>query len=194
MIDDDPLIEDALAAWAPAIGSARAAYRGHVYRVFNFSRRLLGSAHVDRELALASVFHDLGIWSDRTFDYLAPSLARARDHLTQRELGVSGATVAHAIDNHHVLRRIRGGPSADVSEAFRRADLVDLTRGFVPFGLDRGFVRDVLRAFPNQGFHRFLLRTAVAWTFSHPLRPVPVLRLGERTLASAGALREPESQ
>jgi hypothetical protein len=180
IVETDTLIEDALAAWEEAIGRSRAAYRGHIYRVFNFSRHLLGTDRADRELAHASAFHDIGIWTDRTFDYLAPSAARARDHLAQRELGVSDAVVAHAIDNHHALRRIRGGPSPDVSDAFRRADLVDLTRGLVPFGLDRGFVRDVLRTFPNQGFHRFLLRTAISWTFSHPLRPLPMLRLEER--------------
>jgi hypothetical protein len=180
IVENDALIEDAFAAWDQAVGRSRAAYRGHVYRVFNFSRRLLGTARADRELAVASAFHDIGIWTDGTFDYLEPSAARARDYLAQRVLGVSNAAVAHAIDNHHALRRIRGGPSPDVSEAFRRADFVDLTRGLVPFGLDRGFVRDVLRAFPNRGFHRFLVRTAVAWATSHPLRPLPMLRLMER--------------
>jgi len=171
------LIEDVLAAWAPALGSAHAAYRGHVYRVYHFSRRFLGTLRAERELALASAFHDLGIWSDRTFDYLAPSAGRARDHLAERGLDVSEAAVVHAIDNHHVLRRIRGGGSADVSEAFRRADLVDLSGGFLRLGLDRGFVRDVLSAFPNAGFHRALLRTAAAWVLAHPLRPLPMLRL-----------------
>ncbi len=31
--------------------------------------------------AVAAVFHDLGIWTNGTFDYLAPSIALARDYL-----------------------------------------------------------------------------------------------------------------
>jgi HD superfamily phosphodiesterase len=30
------------------------------------------------KIAAAAVFHDLGIWTDRTFDYIAPSIALAR--------------------------------------------------------------------------------------------------------------------
>jgi hypothetical protein len=177
VIDDDALIEDALAAWAPAIGSAHAAYRGHVYRVFNFSRRLVGSARAERELAVVSAFHDLGIWSDRTFDYLAPSAARAREHLAERGLDISAAAVSDAIDNHHTLRKLRRGASRDVSEAFRRADLVDLSLGWLRCGLERGFVREVRQAFPNHGFHRLLVKTALSWAVAHPLRPLPMLRL-----------------
>jgi hypothetical protein len=173
IVEREALLDEALAAWAPALGSAHAAYRGHVYRVYNFSRRLLGTARADRELAVTSAFHDLGIWTDRTFDYLAPSAERAREHLAARGLDVSPTVVADAIANHHVLRSLRGG---GVSEALRRADLVDLSLGWFRLGLDRGFVRDVRSAFPNQGFHRILLRTAAAWAFTHPLRPLPMLR------------------
>ncbi len=42
VIDDDSLIDDALAAWAPAIGSARAAYRGRLPRL----QRALGFAAI----------------------------------------------------------------------------------------------------------------------------------------------------
>src|SRR5262245_52978882 len=125
------LLDDALDEWAPALGSARLAYRGHAYRVYNFARRILGSERRDEELAIASAFHDIGIWSDGTFDYLAPSAARARDYMRDHNPELPFEVVTDAIENHHVLRRVRSGPHADVVEAFRLADLVDVSRGIL---------------------------------------------------------------
>ena len=34
------------------------------------------------KIAVAAVFHDLGIWTNHTFDYIAPSVALAREHLS----------------------------------------------------------------------------------------------------------------
>ena len=40
---------------------------------------------VDLEkIAVAAVIHDLGIWTNKTFDYIAPSAALAREHLAAR--------------------------------------------------------------------------------------------------------------
>jgi len=177
VVDRHEVIDEVLDAWAPSLGDDRIAYRGHVYRVYNVARRLAGSARHDHVLAIASAFHDVGIWSDRTFDYLAPSTARAQDYLRSHETGVSLGLIADVICNHHVLRRIRAGADADVIEAFRQADLVDVSGGWFGAGLDRAFLREVVRAFPYAGFHGILVRTALSWFVKHPLRPIPVLRL-----------------
>jgi len=60
---------------------------------------------------------------------------------------------------HHKLTRCVEGPDS-LPEAFRRADLVDLSLGTIRFGLPRSFVRGVRDAFPNAGFHASLAR---AW-------------------------------
>lgn len=174
LVTHDGRIEEVLEAWSVALGRARDAYRGHVYRVFNVARRLAGSAAHDEVLAAASAFHDLGIWSDRTWDYLDPSVARAREQLSARWPEVDEAAVVAAIANHHRLRRVRDG---GVVEAFRRADLVDVSRGLFSAGLDRGFHGELVRELPYCGFHRILLRTALAWFVRHPLRPLPMVRL-----------------
>jgi hypothetical protein len=177
LMDRQPLIDEALEVWQPALGAAGKAYRGHVYRVFNFARSLLGSERHDGELALASAFHDIGIWSDATFDYLEPSIRRAGDHLRARQLGLPVDLIADLIRNHHLLRRVRGGGEAHVIEAFRRADLTDVSRGLLRGALDAGFLREVVAAFPYAGFHGALLREALSWCLRHPLRPLPTLRL-----------------
>lgn len=69
-----PLIDGVLATHREALGRDFDGYRHHALRVFHLARRLAGDAPawVDR-LAVACAFHDLGIWTDGTFDYLAPS-------------------------------------------------------------------------------------------------------------------------
>lgn len=186
-LESHPLIEDALAPWADSLGAARIPYRNHAYRVFNFSRRLLGVTSEDETLAVTSAFHDLGIWSDRTFDYLAPSEARAREYLERRLPNAPSALILAAIEHHHRLGAVSGASGAGLIDAFRRADLVDVSRGLFAFGLDRGFRREVLSLFPYEGFHGVLVRTGLAWFAKHPLRPVPVLRL-------SGARYEPPAE
>lgn len=177
LMDRQPLIEEALEIWKPALGPAQDGYRGHVYRVFNFARRLVGSERHDGELALASAFHDIGIWSDATFDYLEPSIRRAADHVRAHQPGPPAGLIADLIRNHHLLRRVRAGRDASVIEAFRRADLIDVSRGLLRAGLPAGFLREVVATFPYAGFHGVLLREALAWCLRHPLRPLPMLRL-----------------
>jgi hypothetical protein len=85
ILDRHPRVEEVLDAFAAALASDRTAYRGHVYRVFHFCRALGGvGATRDDAIALAAAFHDLGIWSDGTVDYLPPSVRRLREHLAER--------------------------------------------------------------------------------------------------------------
>jgi hypothetical protein len=90
---------------------------------------------------------------------------------------VSPGDVASVIRNHHVLRRIRSGSNVETVESFRLADRVDVSRGWLAAGLDRGFLREVVAAFPYAGFHGVLVATAWRWVLKHPLRPLPMLRL-----------------
>jgi hypothetical protein len=176
LIDRSAVIDDVMAAWAPALGAARSSYRGHAYRVYNFARAIFGSGRCDDALAVASAFHDLGIWSDGTFDYIAPSAQRAVDFVAAERPDVPAQLVRDAIENHHRLRPVREGNEPAVIEAFRRADLADVSLGVLRGGLDAGFVREVVAAFPFAGFHGVLAKVAAGWIVRHPLRPLPMMR------------------
>lgn len=176
-VDRHPIIEDALEAWGPALGTERVSYGGHAYRVFNFTRFFLASDRHDDTIAVASAFHDIGIWTDKTFDYLPPSIRRAQDYLQEHVPGVDAKVVADVIDNHHRVFRVTAGPDAALVEAFREADLADVTRGLMRGKLDPGFIREAEAAFPYAGFQQMLVRTAFSWFLRHPLRPLPMMRL-----------------
>lgn len=173
VITGDAVVDDVLATFQEALGRDATAYRGHVYRTLNFARALAGTP--SDALAVAAVFHDLGIWSDGTFDYIDPSAARAASYLAGRPGAIDAAEVDRMIRLHHKLRPCPGD-AGPLAEAFRRADLVDVSLGAIRFGLPRAFVTEVRAAFPNAGFHRCLARVGARWIVRHPARPLPMLQ------------------
>lgn len=131
-------------------------YRGHVYRVLSYAMHFLGPAHPRRrEVEAALAFHDIGLWTAGTLDYLGPSIAEADKDLEGSDL--DGALVRAAIRNHHKVTPYRG-PHAEVVNAVRRADWVDASRGRLRKGLTRAQIAAVEAAIPNAGFHAALDR------------------------------------
>jgi HD superfamily phosphodiesterase len=75
------IIEDLMEEFRSAIGVDLEKYRNHVYRVFlNCILQDSNTGNVEK-YAIAAVFHDIGIWTDHTIDYLSPSIAQARKYL-----------------------------------------------------------------------------------------------------------------
>jgi predicted metal-dependent HD superfamily phosphohydrolase len=171
-----PLIDEILRPWQKAIGKDHQAYVNHVHRVVHFC---LGTRAWDdasrKKIIIAAAFHDLGIWSDDTFDYLAPSIALATQYLHQNGLDAWAPEVARMIALHHKVRPVHDGEMPLV-ETFRRSDLVDLSLGLLKFDLPADVVRRVRSEFPNAGFHLRLLQLTAKRFRHHPLSPVPVLR------------------
>jgi hypothetical protein len=65
-------LDELLQAHAAQLGADFTAYRNHTYRVVNLGVAL-SAADPERleKMASAAAFHDLGIWTDGTFDDLA---------------------------------------------------------------------------------------------------------------------------
>lgn len=159
-----------------AIGGDFTAYRNHCYRVANLCATLApdSPAQLDK-IAVATAFHDLGIWTAQTFDYLAPSIALARDHLAATGRAEWTDEVVEMIAQHHKITRWRGR-SGWMVEAFRRADWADVTRGVVAAGVPRGMMRALYTQWPGNGFHRMLLRLEAKRLMTHPLNPLPMVK------------------
>ncbi|HYJ39870.1 MAG TPA: hypothetical protein VEW08_03705 [Steroidobacteraceae bacterium] len=171
----DPL-DRVLDMHAAALGADFTAYRNHTYRVVNFYAALSPCAGAALEkVALAAAFHDLGIWTAGTFDYLQPSITLACDHLECAGHGDWRDTVAGMIREHHKIRRFQGA-AAEFIEPFRRADWIDVSLGVLSFGLPRERLRKILARWPNAGFHKRLAQLTVRRLRTHPLSPIPVLK------------------
>jgi len=172
-------VDGALSLFGDALGPDAMAYRNHVCRVLAFVSRLVPAEPVggtlSEPLLQAAIYHDLGIWTDRTFDYLAPSRRLAAAALTERGASSLAPEVEAIIENHHKLTPYQG-PFESSVEAFRRADLVDVSLGLIRFGLPGPFIAAVRRDFPNAGFHRRLVRLTLRQLALTPLHPLPMLR------------------
>lgn len=169
-----PLAEKILGEWKNEIGRDYEGYKNHVYRMIHFCfARNDFKAEVREKIIIAGCFHDLGIWSDDTFDYLPPSIALAKNYLQQNDLGHWADEISLMIGEHHKI-----GKFADnqIVEVFRKGDLVDFSLGFVKCGLPKTYIKNVKKHFPNAGFHRCLIRVSSRWFLKHPLDPVPVLK------------------
>jgi hypothetical protein len=158
------------------LGRDLVAYRNHAYRVANLCLAIMGDSPVELEkIAVAAVFHDLGIWTNHTFDYIAPSVGLAREHLVAREMAQWIPEIEAMIVDHHKVTSSRAIPHSLV-ESFRRADWIDVSRGLRRFGLPRTFIRAVAATWPNAGFHRRLVELTIHRWWKHPLSPLPMVK------------------
>jgi hypothetical protein len=169
------LIESLLQRYREVLGSDRERYRNHVFRVFYNCIQLDDEDAYASRYAIAAVFHDIGIWTDHTFDYLDPSIRQVKEYL--REAGRAELTdeISLMIAWHHKISPYKGRHERLV-ETFRKADWMDVSLGALTFGADRKSMKKNRERFPNRGFHWFLVKQTVKNFFRHPLNPVPVFR------------------
>lgn len=176
MLDRLPVLDAILQRHAGVLGRDHHPYRHHAYRVANLHWCLLpGTAQDLYVLSVAAACHDLGIWTEGTFDYLAPSQAVARDYLIAEQQADLVPVVLAMIENHHRIGAVPDNVDPRV-EAFRRADWIDVSLGLRRFDIRREDFRKIVRRFPRLGFHLRLVQFSLRHGLRHPLRPLPMLR------------------
>src|SRR5688500_18004945 len=97
-----PTLETVLAAHVKELGTDFDGYRNHAYRVVNLcvAQSSCNPAQIEK-VAIAAAFHDLGIWTERTFDYLAPSVRLACAHLADSGQAEWTSEITEMILEHH---------------------------------------------------------------------------------------------
>ena len=174
IITTNRTIDSILLAHSNKLGDDNLKYRNHVYRGFNLTLTLYEPKGDDyTALEVAAACHDIGIWTAKTFDYLAPSVSRANQYLSQNGLSYLDNRVAEIINNHHKLSTYKLNP---LVEAFRKADLIDLSFGIINFGVKKEMLKELNNIFPSLGFHRFIVGQSIKNTFRHPLNPLPMMK------------------
>lgn len=169
-------LDELLEPWRPVLGADRDGYRNHCTRMLNFCFALHPPADDEREkCVIAACFHDLGLWTRNTLDYLPPSVQLAHDWLRAHNRNDWCEEIGLMIDEHHRLRPVRHA-TYPLIEAFRRADLVDFSLGLAGAGLERTFVAAVRAQIPNAGFHRRLVQLTLRQLRRDPLHPLPMMK------------------
>ncbi len=171
----NPIIEELFEKFKPIIGVDNDRYKNHVYRVF-LNCLLLDTDDSNLEkYAITSVFHDIGIWTARTIDYLYPSIEQAKLYLiaSGRQEWIEEITLM--IYWHHRTSPYQGKYSKTV-ECFRKADWIDVTLGLITFRVSANKIKEIRKKIPNLGFHLFLLNRIFINFFKHPCNPLPMFK------------------
>jgi len=170
------IVDEVLSAHRSVLGADFTSYRNHVYRVMNLCARLPTDNVASREkIAIAAVFHDLGIWTDGTFDYLEPSVRLASTYLARSSREEWTEEIAEMIREHHKITPYRGD-AFPLVEPFRRADWTDVTLGVRRFGVSRAFLREIYAVWPDAGFHWRLVQLSLGRLRTNPRSPLPMVR------------------
>ncbi|MCF6293116.1 MAG: hypothetical protein L3J04_06965 [Robiginitomaculum sp.] len=171
-----PIVDAVLAKSKAIIGDDFDGYRNHVYRMVNCCFWLKTCSKQDmQKIQIAAAFHDIGIWVDDTFDYLAPSVPPAVQYLQDNGLQDWTDEISLMITEHHKLRAYNDNPDMLV-ELFRKGDLVDFSLGMFRFGIDKALLRELKTTFPNSGFHKGLIKKSLKWFIRNPLNPAPMMK------------------
>lgn len=175
---EPPSIESLIEPYRADLGRHYDAYRNHVLRQLAFCEQLGGDAISDdtrTAWTIAGAFHDLGIWSDKTWDYLEPSNAIAERWLDDNGRDDLKPIVARMVREHHGLRA--RGDATDPVEVFRRADVIEVWLGLRRYGLPFSSYREQLKLHHEAGFHAALVVEFFKNLIRHPLKPVPMFKL-----------------
>ena len=169
-------IDKILANWKSVIGADFEGYRNHVVRMASFCFALRACNEEEKQkIVIAACFHDIGLWTARTLDYIPPSVPPALQYLAENGLDKWSKDIELMITEHHKLRPY-SKDNRSLIELFRQGDLVDFSLGLVKFDLPNELIQKIKDQFPNAGFHTNLVKLSVRWFVKHPLNPVPMLK------------------
>jgi len=149
-------------------------YINHTKRMLLYALELQDLDEIQKEKFIIAVsFHDLGIWTEQSFDYLDPSVALALEYLkNNNKMGYEKDVVA-MIDLHHKLTPIKDN---DLAELFRKVDMIDVYWGTVSFGINKKTMKEIKKTFPNNGFHLTLMKWFGKRLLEKPWSPMPMLK------------------
>lgn len=136
-------------------------FRHHCKRLFRFATMLLEQEGLsfDSDVAYAiAMWHDLGLVSER--DEGSNYLERSRTLFHRESQGYDLHGIEPRVIDECLLYNHRLLPVPNLSQpadCFRRAVIIEHSRGSIRFGLDRHAVRAVFHEYPRGNFDRVLL-------------------------------------
>lgn len=165
----DAILEPYLESIGSDIG-----YVNHTKRMFLYAMELQDLDETQQEIfAIALAFHDLGIWTEKSFDYLDPSVALATKYLHTNKNTAYQNDIIEMISLHHKITPIKNNTLA---ELFRKVDMIDVYWGLISFGIAKNRLQEIKKAYPNNNFHLTLMKWFMKRLFSQPWSPLPMLK------------------
>jgi len=171
----DAIITNILDGHKPALGRKYSTYYNHVMRIYNYCLLLDDNLDNYEKYAISAAFHDIGIWTHGTFDYLEPSIGLAQAYLTNAGKTKWAKEVGLMIEYHHKISGYKGDCGHTVN-VFRKADWIDVSMFTMRFGLSVNQLKSIRKQYPVKGFHTFLGQQTWKWFLKKPLSPLPMFK------------------
>ncbi len=174
-----PLLDEILDQWKEKLAEDYQGYRNHALRVLHFCSYMYDTnEEEEKKLTIAAALHDIGIWrgSETTADYIESSLRELEIYLEETNQEDWLDELSKIIEEHHKVRKYKEN-DYQLVEVFRKADLIDFSRGFVKLGVDKKFIEMITDEIPNEGFHSTLWRLTKSQIRHSPLNPLPMLKM-----------------
>lgn len=127
------------------------------------------------KIAIAVAFHDIGIWTSKTIDYLEPSVKVMLSYLTLHRLLDWQIEITLMITEHHKLTRTKCSEYPLV-EYFRQADYADFSLGLLRSNIPRSEFKKLTSQYPNAGFHKTLVCLGLKRFLQKPWSPLPMFK------------------
>ncbi|ENU07793.1 hypothetical protein [Acinetobacter calcoaceticus] len=128
-----------------------------------------------RKIAIAVAFHDIGIWTNKTIDYLEPSVKVMLSYLTLHRLLDWQIEITLMITEHHKLTTTKCSEYPLV-EYFRQADYADFSLGLLRSNIRRSEFKKLTSQYPNAGFHKTLVCLGLKRFLQKPWSPLPMFK------------------
>ncbi len=128
-----------------------------------------------RKIAIAIAFHDIGIWTSKTIDYLEPSVKVMLSYLTLHRLLDWQIEITLMITEHHKLTTTKFSEYPLV-EYFRQADYADFSLGLLRSNIPKSEFKKLTRQYPNAGFHKTLVYLGLKRFLQKPWSPLPMFK------------------
>jgi hypothetical protein len=130
---------------------------------------------IQKKYTVAAVFHDIGIWTNHTIDYIDPSVEQVRIYLNETGRQDWIDEIVLMIKWHHKITAYYG-LHEKITGNLRKADWIDVSLGLLSFGINKSVIKVNRKKVPNLGFHVFLLKQIMKNFVAHPLNPLPMFK------------------
>ena len=163
------------------IGNDFVGYQNHCIRMAGCCLALLSrqtqntDINAVEKIAIAAAFHDIGIWTANTIDYLQPSIPPMLDYLEEQQKEHWSDEIRVMILEHHKITTTQY-QQYPLVEIFRKADLADFSLGLVRSGVPKATIQFLKRKYPNAGFHKRLVELTLSNLPKSPLNPLPMMK------------------
>lgn len=170
-------IEMILKKYQTIIDADYQGYLNHCKRVAAYCLILSQDSSEDtiRKIAIVAAFHDIGIWTSKTIDYLEPSVKVMLSYLTLHRLLDWQIEITLMITEHHKLTTTKCSEYPLV-EYFRQADYADFSLGLLRSNIPRSEFKKLTSQYPNSGFHKTLVYLGLKRFLQKPWSPLPMFK------------------